>query len=494
MNPTPDDLPLDNPLSATALASIPDPESGPASPPAATKAPPRAHSKIGRLPKVVRDKLNFLLRDGVAYPDIVTQLGDEGNGVTARNISSWHNSPHHQQWLLHQDWLDTLRADQESALDVADGIDSAKFNAAVLQLAVTQLFKALRHPEAGLDSQLGGNARTFANLVHALARASRETANLDKHREAVAKAAKESAPVNSKPREIKSELSDDEYDQLVNKMDQVFKVGRKRRGNADNSTEPEPAPPDNPFGSSILYHPNVNGGPVTLVQPSAPADPTNGKDGFHSVPDQNGKDGVPPSPINATIENQNSKIETPETCPNCKIQLPPRLPNGLRPDVTCQNCHTTLPYVAMTGTHPLEVCAECHTVLPPLTPDGNRPQRQCRCGVWLPPPGESAEKKTDHCLECGARLPALLPTGERPSPNCQDCGKPLHRPVPESSWISEQCRYCGNYLPQVYYTRNRPRENCVNCGGPLPPVGGYPVPEQNNPAEPHDPSVGAAVF
>src|SRR5207248_191417 len=104
-----------------------------------------------------------------AYPDIVTRLGDEDNGVTARNISSWHTGPHYQQWLLHQDWLDNLHTDQESALDVADGIDSAKFNSAVLQLAVTQLFKAFRHPEQGLDAQLGGNARTFANLVHALA-------------------------------------------------------------------------------------------------------------------------------------------------------------------------------------------------------------------------------------------------------------------------------------------------------------------------------------
>src|SRR3954447_22795207 len=56
-----------------------------------TRPERRSHSKIGRLCKTIRDKLNFMIRDGVPYGDILSKLGHDAKDITARNISSWQS-------------------------------------------------------------------------------------------------------------------------------------------------------------------------------------------------------------------------------------------------------------------------------------------------------------------------------------------------------------------------------------------------------------------
>src|SRR5580765_5114640 len=89
--------------------------------------------KIARLPKTTRDKLNLMLRDGLQYDNIIAALGDEAKDISPRNISNWHNSPSYQHWLLQQEWLEDLRAEQESAFDILHDFDAAKFNQGALQ-------------------------------------------------------------------------------------------------------------------------------------------------------------------------------------------------------------------------------------------------------------------------------------------------------------------------------------------------------------------------
>jgi hypothetical protein len=83
-----------------------------------------------------------------------------------------------------------MRADQESGLDVLPQVDASKFNEAALHVAITQLFRAVRHLGSGqLKEKLGGDPQGFSRLVNALARACRETNNLQKYHDACAKAA-----------------------------------------------------------------------------------------------------------------------------------------------------------------------------------------------------------------------------------------------------------------------------------------------------------------
>ena len=196
-------------------------------------------SKIFQLPKAVRDKLNFMLRDGLQHQQVLDGLGDAAKGISPRNVSSWHASPAYQHWLLEQEWLEDLRDRQESACDLLNDFDAAKFNQAVLQLAVSRLFLSFRHLEDGdLNTQLGGNARAFANLVHALARACRETTTIEKYREACAKA----VATELKQLNVDRDLSDREYELLVNKMDKIFKVARRPAAPKPNETGPQTVP------------------------------------------------------------------------------------------------------------------------------------------------------------------------------------------------------------------------------------------------------------
>jgi len=193
-----------------------------------------------------------LLRDGVSHPDVITQLGDETKDLTPRNVSNWHTSPSYQHWLLQQEWIEALRQEQEPALDLLKDFDTSTFNEAALQLAVTRLFLAFRHIDSGdLNGKLGGNARTFAGLVHALARACRETTNIEKYRAACANI----IAAELKQLNMDRDLSDGEYELLINKMDQVFKVPRRPK------SVPPLVAPKSDAGVPSPAKPATNGSP-----------------------------------------------------------------------------------------------------------------------------------------------------------------------------------------------------------------------------------------
>ncbi len=86
-----------------------------------------------------------MLRDGVAYAEIIVRFGNAGKEIVPRNVGNWHNGTGYQRWVKDQEWLEDMRADQESGLDLLPDFDAGKFNEAALQVAVTQLFRAFRH-------------------------------------------------------------------------------------------------------------------------------------------------------------------------------------------------------------------------------------------------------------------------------------------------------------------------------------------------------------
>jgi hypothetical protein len=250
---------------------LPNPQ--PASPPG--KPPRRARSKIARLPKTARDQLNTLIEDGVPFADIPARLGDIANIITPRDISRWAQSPHFQRWVLDQEWLEKLRADQEPALDLLDGFDNSRFDQATLQLAVARLFFALRHADSGdLNQHLGGNAQTFARLVHALSRACHEFAHVQKCAEAAAIA----QALQLQPKDPERNFSDNELRLVIDKWDQVFKRSRNPAlhspsggGSALHSaTEGGPGSARSTDGGPVR-HSASDGGPEPAAAPPPPA-------------------------------------------------------------------------------------------------------------------------------------------------------------------------------------------------------------------------------
>ena len=203
----------------------------------------RPRGKIARLRKADRDQVNSMLRDGVPYAEIIAKLGDAGQGLLPRNVSSWHTGVGYERWVKDQEWREDMRADQESGLELLPDFDAGKFNEAALQVAVTQLFRAFRHLGSGeLKDKLGGDPEGFARLVHALARACRETVNLQKHREASAKV----AALELKHLDPARELSDREHEIITDKMDDYFLKPRRRKAGSERSDTPQPPDPANP--------------------------------------------------------------------------------------------------------------------------------------------------------------------------------------------------------------------------------------------------------
>src|SRR5258706_14338148 len=128
----------------------PRPQNGdPADPPSPDNSSRRPRGKVARLPKAIRDPLNFMLRDGVAHVDIIDKLGETAKDLTPRNISNWHRGAGYQRWEKDQEWLEDLRAEQEAGLDLIPDFDTGRFNEAALQVAVTHLFRAFRHLSSG---------------------------------------------------------------------------------------------------------------------------------------------------------------------------------------------------------------------------------------------------------------------------------------------------------------------------------------------------------
>ena len=100
--------------------------------------------------------------------------------------------------------------------------DATEVNHAALQLGTLHIFDALRELELGsLNKKLGGDCMAFARLINALARASRETMQLQKYREACAEA-------RAKVRELKDpkrKLTEDERRSLILQVDEILGIG-----------------------------------------------------------------------------------------------------------------------------------------------------------------------------------------------------------------------------------------------------------------------------
>ena len=145
-----------------------------------------------------------MIQDGVSYPAIIESLGDAGKQLNVVNLCRWRRGGY-KDWLLEQSWLADIRTRQESAADLTSDFDATHVNHAALQLGSLHIFNAMRTLAPGmLNKKLGGDSAAFARLIHALARASRETTQLQKYRETCAKVRSALEPL----RDPKRTLSD----------------------------------------------------------------------------------------------------------------------------------------------------------------------------------------------------------------------------------------------------------------------------------------------
>src|SRR5215471_20884828 len=179
----------------------------------------RAKGKIAALPREQRELINQMLVEGSTYPAICEKLLEHGVSLNTQNVSNWHNGAH-QDWLLHQEWREDTRTLRDAALELTDGCDPSRFNQAALHLASIQIFAALRHlPRGPLEQKLGGDSGSFARLVNALSRATRETLNAQKYLDACTQAR---AILQRVVKDPKRKLDQEETRAIVRAVDRVL--------------------------------------------------------------------------------------------------------------------------------------------------------------------------------------------------------------------------------------------------------------------------------
>ncbi len=142
----------------------------------------RRRSKIGRLPKPVRDKLNFMMLDGLPYHEILQTLGDDAKAITENNLTRWSNTGY-KDWLHHFQRLEEVRVQQEVAMDMACPDGGSKIHEATLQLAATKLAEMVRNLDCSdFKDLLRDDPAKLTPFLTALATISNAELRCERHR------------------------------------------------------------------------------------------------------------------------------------------------------------------------------------------------------------------------------------------------------------------------------------------------------------------------
>src|SRR5579859_2930145 len=136
-----------NPQSSSAQTPSASPDATDNSPRSSVTGRRRT-GKIAGLPKVIRDKLNLMLQDGLSYAAIIENLNAPGAPplpypITENNISDWKDGGH-QDWLQEQLWHQELRTQRDSFAGALSGSDPIQLPEGGLQIATTGICQLLR--------------------------------------------------------------------------------------------------------------------------------------------------------------------------------------------------------------------------------------------------------------------------------------------------------------------------------------------------------------
>src|SRR5258706_4951070 len=166
--------------------------------------------KIAQLPKIQRDLINRLLDDGSTYKIIEEDMAKQDVSLNAENISNWFQGGY-QDYLQHGDWLAQMSALRENAGDFLQS-DDLKFHQAIIQVAVTQIFKSLK------AEKLNDDPANHTRMLNSLCRLSREALGLRKYENTCAQAKAQ----ESRKLDPKRDLIEKERDLIWGQVQGVF--------------------------------------------------------------------------------------------------------------------------------------------------------------------------------------------------------------------------------------------------------------------------------
>jgi len=178
----------------------------------------RRTGKVARLPKERRDVVNMMLQDGASYEQIIAALGEAGRELNEVNLSAW-KAGGYEDWLKEQGQLEDMRAKREFAFDIVKSNQGTNIHEAGMQLAASQLYELVMDFDlSALKTLLQEKPENYAEIVNALTKLSKGALEIQKYKDAMAKAQKELA----KLRDPKADLSDTERNAILDTVDQVL--------------------------------------------------------------------------------------------------------------------------------------------------------------------------------------------------------------------------------------------------------------------------------
>lgn len=183
------------------------------------------NGKVARLPKAARDSICRMIRDGMSYPAILKTLGDTAvaAGLSTHCLSEWRTNGGYAEWLDEQAWAQQLQAEKEFALELLQEKDETNLNRVVLQIAVTQVFQALRSfAPANLRGQFDSDPANYTRLLNSICRLSRETVFARKYNDTCQRLQLASHQGQQPLLDPKRKLTDSERLAIVRHVDEIL--------------------------------------------------------------------------------------------------------------------------------------------------------------------------------------------------------------------------------------------------------------------------------
>ena len=166
-------------------------------------------SAVGRLPRVIRDKVDEMIDDGVFYKEICEWVKKETGVQLNHDVLSTWRMRGHDRWLQEQERIREMRETRAFALEVMKENQGKVVTEAGLEIAASQLYQMLmKFKIAELKKELSKDPEAYPKVVRMLARVSEGGLKYEKHR-----LEKEKAEVEA--REEGKEESDEEMDEVL---------------------------------------------------------------------------------------------------------------------------------------------------------------------------------------------------------------------------------------------------------------------------------------
>jgi len=180
-------------------ATTPQP-TPPAPTPQPQNEPHSRRGKVARLPKKLRDQINFLILDGVPYLDIIQRLNLAAHGITDHNLTTW-KSGGHRDFLRNLLITEAIQSKYELAQDIIERSgDGNEAGQALLHVMATNLceFLADTDPTTLRESVLS-DADKFTKFVNSMVRLAEGGIKCELHKFRTEERAAQAAKANTPP-------------------------------------------------------------------------------------------------------------------------------------------------------------------------------------------------------------------------------------------------------------------------------------------------------